>query len=513
VRRAAGLLLVLSTIAVIPRTTIAVIPRSEATRNLSGFERSLASLGMTGKGATPSARREPADLVITGGTVVTVDEKFSVHSPGAVAIRKGEILAVGPAAEIGAKYTARERFDASGKIVLPGLVNTHTHAAMTLLRGLADDLPLDRWLTEHIFPAEGKNVSPGFVYDGTLLAALEMIEGGTTAFADMYYFESDVARAVDKAGLRAVLGETFIDFPVPDHKDLRETLAFMEAFAKKWKGHPRITPAAAPHAAYTCSKETLLAARDFAHRERLPLLIHVAESPKELEDARKKWRRTPVAYLASIGFFDPPAMGPRLPILGAHAIWMDSNDRSLVRQYGVAVSHNPESNMKLASGVADVAEWEKEGILWGIGTDGPAGSNNDLSMFEAMDFTGKLAKMNEEDPTVLPAREILAAATREGARALGLDAKTGSLQPGKRADVMAVDVRVAHVQPFEDVYSTLVYSSKASDVTDVWVDGKRLLTNRRCLTIDRTAVLDAAIKWRRKIRASLATPAKTASSS
>lgn len=457
--------------------------------------------------AAAPAKRESVDLLITGGTVATVDASFTMFSPGAVAIRGGEIVAVGPASEIGAKYVARETYDAAGKIVLPGLVNTHTHAAMTLLRGIADDLPLDRWLTENIFPAEAKNVSPGFVYDGTLLAALEMIEGGTTTFADMYYFESDVARAVDKAGLRAVLGETFIDFPVPDHKDLPETLAFMESFVKRWKGHPRIVPAPAPHAIYTNAKETLLAARDFAHRERLPLLFHVAESPKELADARAKWGKTPVAYLASIGFFDPPASGSRLPLVGAHAIYMDAADRGLVKQYGVGVSHNPESNMKLASGIADVAAWEKEGLLWGLGTDGPAGSNNDLSMFEAMDFAGKLAKVSTGDPTVLPARELVAAATREGARVLGFGEKTGSLERGKRADVIALDARTAHEQPFEDVYSTLVYSAKTADVTDVWVDGKRLLANRQCRTLDRRAVLDAAVKWRKKVRESLTAPA------
>ena len=458
--------------------------------------------------AAAPAKREPVDLLITGGTVATLDANFTLFSPGAIAVRGGEIVAVGPAAQIGAKYAARERYDAAGKIILPGLVNTHTHAAMTLLRGIADDLPLDRWLTENIFPAEGKNVSPGFVYDGTLLAALEMIEGGTTTFADMYYFESDVARAVDKAGLRAVLGETFIDFPVPDHKDLPETLAFMSAFAKKWKGHPRITPAAAPHSGYTCSKETLLAARDFAQGEGLPLLIHVAESPKELADARAKWGKTPVAHLASLGFFDPPSASPRLAIVAAHAIWMDAPDRALVKQYGVGVSHNPESNMKLASGIADVAAWEKEGLLWGIGTDGPAGSNNDLSMFEAMDFAGKLAKVSTGDPTVLPAREIVAAATREGARVLGLGEKTGSLEPGKRADIVALETRTAHEEPFEDVYSTLVYSAKSSDVTDVWVDGKRLLADRRCLTLDKKAVLDAAVMRRKKVRESLQPAAK-----
>jgi 5-methylthioadenosine/S-adenosylhomocysteine deaminase len=337
-----------------------------------------------------------------------------------------------------------------------------------------------------------------------------MIQGGTTAFADMYYFESDVARAVDKSGLRAVLGETFIDFPVPDHKNLPATLAFMSEFTKKWKGHPRITPAAAPHSGYTCSKETLLAARDFAQHEGIPLLIHVAESPKELADARAKWGKSPVAYLASIGFFDPPASGPRLPIVGAHAIWMDAPDRALVKQYGVAVSHNPESNMKLASGIADVAAWEKDGLLWGIGTDGPAGSNNDLSMFEAMDFTGKLAKVSSNDPTVLPAREIVAAATREGARALGLGEKTGTLEAGKRADIVAVETRTAHEEPFEDVYSTLVYSAKTSDVTDVWVDGKQLLANKRCTTLDEKAVLDAAVRWRKKVRVTLAAPKEPA---
>ena len=457
-------------------------------------------------GAAP-AKKEPADLLITGGTVVTVDGRFSVFSPGAVAVSDGKILAVGPAAEIGGRYAARSRYDAAGKIVMPGLVNTHTHAAMTLLRGIADDLPLDRWLTENIFPAEGKNVSPGFVYDGTLLASLEMIQGGTTAFADMYYFESDVARAVDKAGLRAVLGETFIDFPVPDHKDLPATLAYMADFAKKWKGHARITPAAAPHSGYTCSKETLLAARDFAQREGLPLLTHVAESPKELADAHAKWGKTPVAYLASIGFFDPPPSGPRLPIVGAHAIWMDSPDRTLIKQYGIGLSHNPESNMKLASGIADVAAWEKDGLLWGLGTDGPAGSNNDLSMFEAMDFAGKLAKVSTRDPTVLPAREIVAAATREGARVLGLGERAGSLEPGKRADIVAVETRTAHEEPFEDVYSTLVYSAKTADVTDVWVDGKRLLANRRCTTLDERAILDAAVRWRKKVRETLTAPA------
>jgi 5-methylthioadenosine/S-adenosylhomocysteine deaminase len=453
--------------------------------------------------AAAPARKEAADLLVVNARVVTMDETFSLFDPGALAVKGGKILAVGPSADLLKRYAARTTHDARGSIVLPGLVNTHTHAAMTLLRGIADDLPLDKWLTEHIFPAEAKNVSPEFVYDGTLLAALEMIEGGTTTFADMYYFESDAARAVEKAGLRAVLGETFIDFPVPAHRDLPSTLAFMKDYLKRWKGHPRITPAAAPHSTYTCSKETLLAARDLALSEGIPILIHLRETKKELADSRNASPESPVLHLASIGFFDPSAQGRHVPIVAAHGVWLDEKDLALIKQYGVAVSHNPESNMKLGSGIADVTAWQKEGLLWGLGTDGPAGSNNDLNMFEAMDFAGKLAKVSREDPTVLPARTLVEAATRGGARALGLSERIGSLEPGKQADFIAVDVHNAHVEPFDDLYSTLVYSAKASDVTDVWVDGKRLLQHRRPTTLSEAAILEKARYWRERVRKSL----------
>ena len=436
--------------------------------------------------------------------VLTMDDGFSLFDPGALAVKDGKVLAVGPSADLSKRYAPRASFDARGNIVMPGLVNTHTHAAMTLLRGIADDLPLEKWLTEHIFPAEGKNVSPEFVYDGTLLAALEMIEGGTTTFADMYYFEADAARAVDKAGLRAVLGETFIDFPVPDHKDLPATLAFMADYVQRWRGHPRITPAAAPHSTYTCSKETLLAARDFALSHGIPILIHARETKKELADSRNASPESPVLHLAAIGFFDPSERGLRVPIVAAHGVWMDERDLALVKQYGVALSHNPESNMKLGSGIADVTAWQREGLVWGLGTDGPAGSNNDLNMFEAMDFAGKLAKVSREDPTVLPARVLVAAATRGGAQALGLAARVGSLEPGKQADFFAVDVHNPHVEPFEDLYSALVYSAKASDVTDVWVDGKPLLRHRRPTTLEEAGILEKARRWRESVRRSLA---------
>src|SRR6266542_4978922 len=454
--------------------------------------------------AAAPAKKDSADLLVVNGRIVTMDEKFSLFDPGALAVKDGKILAVGPSAEVSGRYTARATYDAKRNIILPGLVNTHTHAAMTLLRGIADDLPLDRWLTEHIFPAEGKNVSPEFVYDGTLLAALETIEGGTTTFADMYYFESDAARAVEKAGLRAVLGETFIDFPVPAHKDLPSTLAFMREYVKRWKGHPRITPAAAPHSTYTCSKETLLAARDFALSEGIPILIHLRETKKELADSRNASPESPVLHLASIGFFDPSAQGLRVPIVAAHGVWMDEKDRALVKQYGVALSHNPESNMKLGSGIADVTAWQREGLVWGLGTDGVAGSNNDLSMFEVMDFAGKLAKVSRDDPTVLPARELVAAATRGGARALGMGDRIGSLEKGRQADLIVIDIHNAHIVPSADPYSVIVYSAKSSDVTDVWVDGKRLLQARRPTTLEAGPIQEKARTWRRRVEASLA---------
>jgi len=453
-----------------------------------------------------AAPRAAADLVLSGGIVLTMDEKFTVLDPGAVAVKDGKIVAVGSPSDVAARFAARTRYDATGKILMPGLVNAHTHAAMSLLRGIADDLPLDRWLKEFIFPAEAKNVSPDFVYQGTLLAALEMIRGGTTTFADMYYFMSDAARAVDKAGLRAVMGETFIDFPVPDHKDLPETLKFMEGFVAKWKNHPRITPAVAPHAIYTTSTETLTAARDFAHKSNIPILIHVAETCKEVAEARQKWGKSSVLQLASIGFFDPSRDGRKVPILANHAVCVDERDRALLKQYGVAVSHNPESNMKLSSGTAPVTEFEREGVLWALGTDGPAGSNNDVSMFDAMDFAGKLAKATAMDPTVLPAREIVAAATRDGARALGLESKIGALEVGKQADIIAIDTRRAHMQPFEDPFSAIVYSANDADVTDVWVDGRPLLAGGVARTLNEAEVLQTAVKWRARVRASLAPP-------
>jgi 5-methylthioadenosine/S-adenosylhomocysteine deaminase len=473
--------------------------------------RQLLSIALLAAASLPAeaAPKAKCDLIVTAASVVTVDPSFRVVPDGAVAVRNGEIVAVGTRAEVTSKWTAAATIARPGSALMPGLVNTHTHAAMSLLRGVADDRPLMEWLQKAIFPAEGKNVSPKFVTDGTLLAAAEMIRGGTTTFADMYYFEWDVAAAVERSGLRAVLGETWLDFPVASHKDLPESIRVTRAFLEKWKGHPRVTAAVAPHAPYTCSKETLLAAKTLADEFHAPLLIHLSETRDEQRTIREKYGASPAKWLDSIGFLSPN-------VLAAHGVWMDDEDLKLLADRKVTLSHNPESNMKLGSGVAPVVAARKAGIAVGLGTDGVAGSNNDLDMFDAMDFAGKLAKVHSLDPTVLPAQDLIRMATVEGARALGLGAKVGSLEVGKRADLVAVDLRTSRSVPWYDVSSALVYSVKASAVSLTMVDGKVLWDGKRVRTLDEAALLKSAETWQRTIAAQLGAlnePAKAASTS
>lgn len=482
---------------------------------------------LTAGGAFGASPRR-CDLLIRGGIVVTVDEADHVYSPGALAVDQGRIVAVGPEEAVAALFAGRQEVNAAGRLVLPGLVNTHGHAAMTLFRGLGADRGLQDCLTKVILPAEARNVSAELVRDGTRLACLEMIEGGTTTFADMYYFESAAAEAVHESGMRAVLGETFIDAAAPDHRDLPETLRYAEAFLRRWKADPLIVPSVAPHAPYTCSWTTLEAARRLAIQYHVPLQIHVSETKKEVDEAIAKWGRSPVQYLKEIGFFGElpfcmdllirpdanPSMitgidcsetkqaGQPVPTIAAHAVHTFPEDRAVFRELGIAVAHNPESNMKLASGAAPVANYEKEGVLWSLGTDGAA-SNDDLSMFEAMDFAAKLAKLSTGDPAVLPARAVVRAATRNGARALGLASRIGSLEAGKDADVILVDAGAAHAVPGDDPYAMIVFSLKASDVTDVWVAGHALLRNRKPLTLDPAIILARARNWRRNIRMAL----------
>jgi 5-methylthioadenosine/S-adenosylhomocysteine deaminase len=454
-------------------------------------------------GAGPALAVEPATArpltLITGGTVVTMDATDRVLADGAVAVRDGAIEAVGTTAELLARYPDARRVDATGRAVLPGLVNTHTHAPMTLFRGLADDLALMEWLQEHIFPAEAKNVDEDFVRWGTRLACLEMLSGGTTTFADMYYFEDAIAEEVDRCGMRAVLGETVIDFPVPDNKTWAAAMAYTERFLARWHGNGRVIAAVAPHAPYTVSAAHLQEAARLAEKYQAPYVVHVAETEVEVAGiAKDHGGLTPVAYLDSLG-----VLGPR--VLAAHMVWPTAADIQTLAQRHVGVAHCPQSNMKLASGVAPVPDLQAAGVAVGLGTDGPA-SNNDLDLWEEMDTAAKLHKLWRKDPTALSARTALRMATIEGARAMGLGDRIGSLEVGKRADLLIVDLGSPHQQPVYDVVSTLAYATKASDVELVMVDGHVVVEGGKVLTVDAPAVLAKAAVYRDRVRASLARP-------
>ncbi len=450
-------------------------------------------LALAGVSAQNAPRQ--VSLVLTGGTVVTVDPANRVIANGAVAIDGADIVAVDTADAIGKQFRGRETIDSSGQIVLPGLINTHTHAAMVLYRGLADDLALADWLNKYIFPAEAKTVSPEFVRAGTRLAALEMVQSGTTTFADMYYFEEEVAAATKAAGLRGVLGQTVIQFPVADAKTPADALVRAEAFIQAFKDDPLITPAVAPHAMYTLDGPTLKAARDLSRRYGVPTLIHLAETSDEIQAAQERFKSSPVAYLDSLGFLGPG-------VLGAHGVWVSDVDIATLKARSVGISHNPESNMKLASGTAPVPGYLKADVAIGLGTDGAA-SNNDLDMFEAMRFAALLHKHATRDPRALSARSALEMATIRGARALGMEKRIGSLEPGKRADVITVSVSGARQTPMYDAVSHLVYVIRGDDVQNTVVNGRVLMRNRKVLTLDEKAVIAEGRSWIEKVRAAV----------
>jgi len=431
-------------------------------------------------------------LVVVGGTVLTEDTRHSVVAPGAVAIDGRDIVEVGAPDAIAAKYRASEVIEARGQIILPGLINTHTHAPMVMYRGLADDLALMDWLQKYIFPAEAKTVSPEFVRIGTRLAALEMIESGTTTYADMYYFEEEIAKATREAGLRGVLGQTIIQFPVADAKTPAEGLVRAEAFIKAFKDDSLIVPAVAPHAMYTNDKATLVACAELGRRYGVPIIIHLAETEDEIRIAREQHRATPTAYLESIGFWGPKT-------LAAHGVWVTDEDIAILKRRSVGVAHNPESNMKLASGAAPVKKYLAAGVALGLGTDGAA-SNNDQDMFEAMRQASFLAKHAERDPTVLPAQAALDLATIGGARALSMEKLIGSLEPGKRADLITVSVAAARQTPLYEPVSHLVYTTRGDDVRTTIVNGKVLMKERQLRTLDRTAVMADARRLAQKVR-------------
>jgi 5-methylthioadenosine/S-adenosylhomocysteine deaminase len=439
---------------------------------------------------------EPADWIWTGRYVVTMDAQRRVIQNGAVAIRGERIIAAGPRAEIDRRYSAGQRLDKPEALIAPGLINTHTHAAMCLMRGIADDLRLQDWLEKFIFRAEAKNVTRDFVRWGTRLACLEMLLSGTTTYTDMYYFEDVVAEATKEAGMRGVLGETIIGFPSPDAATPAAALEFSDRFMARFRSDPLVTATVAPHAVYTNSPETLKASRALANRYGAPLLIHVSETKRENDDSTAAHGASPVQYLDSLGIFSGRT-------LAAHGVWVNDADLAILKLRAVGVAHCPSSNMKLASGIAPVTRMLDLGVAVGLGTDGAAGSNNDLNLFEEMDLAAKLQKVTTGDPRALPAMAALEMATIRGAAALGLEREIGSIEPGKRADLISVRLSEPHAVPLYDVYSQLVYALKGADVDDVMVNGRLVVRARRALSLDPASIRARAEEFRRNIANSI----------
>jgi 5-methylthioadenosine/S-adenosylhomocysteine deaminase len=445
--------------------------------------------------AAAQNRQERVDLLVLGGTIVTMDSARQVIDDGGIAVRAGRIVAIGSRAQIEARYTSRQRVNATGKLITPGLINGHTHIPMVLFRGLADDLDLQEWLTKYIFPAEAKNVTEDFVRVGTRLGLAEMIRGGTTTYCDMYYFEDAIAEETSKAGVRGVLGETVIDFPVADNKTNAEAMTYVEKFVSRWKGNDLIVPAIAPHAPYTVSEDHLKAVRAFSDRTGAAIVTHVSETKRELDDSIKAKGASPVAYLERIGFLSER-------VIAAHMVWPQGSDIEILKKRRVGVVHNPQSNMKLASGVAPVPKMMEQGVLLGLGTDGAA-SNNDLNMWEEMDTVAKLHKVFSGDPKVISAQQAFELATIRGAQALHLEKEIGSLEAGKRADLLLIERDSLNQIPLYNIYSDLVYATKASDVEGVIINGRVVMQNRRLLTLDEVSIKRDARTYRERIIKSL----------
>ena len=442
------------------------------------------------------APADQIDLIILGDYVISMDASASVYQDGAVAVDDGLILAVGLAAEITAEYSAAETLTGTNRIVMPGLINGHSHAAMTLLRGVADDLGLMDWLTNYIFPAEVQFVDPEFVRIGTELACWEMIRGGTTTFVDMYYFPDTVASVVDSCGMRAMVSATIIDQRSPDAENASDSINKGIDFINRWKGkNSRITPIFGPHANYTLNAEQLKATRAAATEHGVSISIHMSESPFELQYSKDTFGMTSIELYESIGFLDGPT-------IAAHVVWPTDVEIPILVERKVGVIHNPTSNMKIASGISPVAEMLQAGVRVGLGTDGAA-SNNDLDMWEEMRLAALLQKVDRMDPTVMSASTVLTMATSGGALAIGLGDSVGSIEVGKRADVIQVAFDDVHHIPTYDVISHLVYVTDEQDVTSVVVDGKLLMKDREMLTIDTERVRAEANALAAKIQAAL----------
>lgn len=439
---------------------------------------------------------QTVDTLLTNAIILTMDGQFRHFENGAVAVRGDSIAAVGPEEEITSQYNAAQVIDCGGKLLMPGMINAHTHVPMTLLRGLADDLRLDVWLMGYMMPVEREFVSPEFVRLGTKLACAEMIRSGVTSFVDMYYFEEDIAQATAEAGMRAVASQSVMKFPTPDARSFEESLAAARGFIQRWKGHPLIVPSVAPHAAYTCTPEILSATAQLASEFDVPLHTHIAETALEQENMRQEHGMPVVPYMKKQGLFEAK-------VIAAHCVHVDEGEMRTMLHTHAGIAHNPSSNLKLASGIAPVRRMVDLGLNVGIGTDGPA-SNNDLDMFEEVRLAAFLAKGVSGDPTAIPARTALAMATRIGAQAAHIGHLTGSLEAGKRADLVLVNIYPLHNSPrfHRDPnahYAQLVYAGHASDVTDVMINGQWVMRNRELLTLDEEELLKESQEYARKI--------------
>jgi 5-methylthioadenosine/S-adenosylhomocysteine deaminase len=439
---------------------------------------------------------ETADWIIRAKYVVTMDKQHRIIPEGAIALRGAYIIGVGPQAEIAKRFQPQHTLDKPDALIAPGLIDTHTHAPMSLFRAIADDKRLDDWLNHFIFPAESKNVNAEFVRWGTRLACLEMVLAGITTYTDMYYFEEVEAETAKQAGLRGVLGQTVIGFPAPDNKTWQEGVEATERFIRRFQHDDLITPAVAPHAIYTTPDEALIASHQLAAKYNAPLLIHLAETQKERDDSLAKRNLTPTQVLQKLGVLEGR-------VVAAHCVWEDDGDIRLLKQYGTGVAHCPSSNTKLASGVARVVDMLKNGVTVGLGTDGFAGSNDTADLILEMDLAAKLQKVTTKDPTALPAEQAFEMATAGGARVLGMQKEIGSLEEGKRADLIAISLAHPNAVPIYNLYSQLAYATKARDVEDVFINGRQIVSSHKMLTLNASEIFRKADDYRRQILSSL----------
>ncbi|MCD4717960.1 MAG: amidohydrolase [Desulfobacterales bacterium] len=432
---------------------------------------------------------QQVDIIIKNGTILTMDKENTVIENGHIHVRGDTISRMGSGDNL--TIDAEKIIDAHGGLILPGLINGHTHAAMSLFRGLADDLPLMDWLNNYIFPAE-RRIDADFVFTGTLLACAEMIMSGTTTFCDMYLFEKEAARAARKAQMRCLVGEVLYDFPSPNYGPVEKGLKYTESLIKKWQDDPLVSVAVEPHSLFTCSPDLLISANEMALRYKVPMIIHVAETLNEVAEVKEKYGKPPVEYLHSLGLLDSH-------LIADHCVHVNEQDIEKMAEYGVKVIHNPESNMKLASGIAPVTELLTKGVTVGLGTDGCA-SNNNLDIFTEMDMAAKLHKIRTMDPTVLDSVTVLRMATIEGAKALGMEDITGSLEPGKKADIIILDLDKPHLTPMYNPYSHIVYSARGNDVSHSIINGQLVMEDRRLLNLDIEEIMERAREKAIKVR-------------